>query len=466
MIDMLYILSLLDFPQEFSYPRQLAKIIKGIYNISSGGVTQKNISRQTASMGLGYRSVQRFFSSQINWVALSISIVLYLFPELGERVFLLALDEVVEGKSGKQTHGIGRFFSSIAGKPIRSVCYHVCSLIDVSSGKSLVLNFEQRYQEEKKKKESTKQAEKKRAKSAKKKAGRPKGSKNKVQTKEYTALSLSFERLLSLILPLLAAVNIIPAYVVADGAYGSKTFLLITRELGPHLISKLRVNTALYLPYEEKQEGKKTKGRKKKYGDKIDYDTLNPESEYYVKTTKDEDKPEVKIEIYQISKVWVKFLPVLINVVILKAINSKTGKVGRRILFSTDLNLSAELIIQYYCLRFKIEFNFRDAKQYFGLAHFRAYKERQVQNSVGLAFFMVNFTNVIRKIVIDLFSLDQVSILDLKALFNAEKHYDRLLKLLKIDPCLIKKKDLIFDLAKVEAPNLAHSLIINSLTNT
>ena len=416
-------------------------------------------------MGLGYRSVQRFFSSQINWVALSISIVLYLFPKLGDRVFLLALDEVVEDKSGKQTHGIGRFFSSIAGKPIRSVCYHVCSLIEVSSGKSIVLNFEQRYQEEKKKKKGTKKA-KKGAKPVKKKVGRPKGSKNKTQTKEHTALSLSFERLLSLILPLLVLVNIIPAYVVADGAYGSKTFVLITQELGRQLISKLRVNTVLYLPYQEKQGAKKRRGRRKKYGDRVDYDTLTLQSEHYVKTTQDEEKPEVKIEIYQISQVWVKFLPVLINVVILKAINTKTGKVGRRILFSTDLSLSAELMVQYYCLRFKIEFNFRDAKQYFGLAHFRAYKERQVQNSVGLAFFMVNFTNIIRKIVIEMFCLDQVSILDLKALFNTEKHYDRLLKVLEIAPCLIKKKGLVFDLAKVEAPNLAKSSIINSLTNT
>jgi len=318
--------------------------------------------------------------------------------------------------------------------------------------------------EEKKKKEATKK--KKGSKKGKKKVGRPKGSKNKTHTKQYTGLSLSFESLLSLILPLLVVVNIIPAYVVADGAYGSKTFLLITRELGQHLISKLRVNTALYLPYAEKKGAKKRRGRKPKYGSKIDYDTLTPESAYYVKTTQEEDKPEVSIQIYQISKVWVKFLPVLINVVIFKAVNTKTGKVGRRILFSTDLNLSAELMIQYYCLRFKIEFNFRDAKQHFGLAHFRAYKQRQVQNSVGLAFFMVNFTNIIRKIVIDMFCLDQVSILDLKALSNAEKHYDRLLKVLEIDPCLIKKKDLVFNLAKVDAPNLADSVIRNSMTNT
>ena len=38
------------------------------------------------------------------------------------------------------------------------------------------------------------------------------------------------------------------------------------------------------------------------------------------------------------------------------------------LLFSSDLN--AEKMIDYYSLRFQIEFNFRDAKQYWGLQDF------------------------------------------------------------------------------------------------
>jgi len=37
------------------------------------------------------------------------------------------------------------------------------------------------------------------------------------------------------------------------------------------------------------------------------------------------------------------------------------------LLFSTDTNLDAEKIIDYYSARFQIEFLFRDAKQHFGL---------------------------------------------------------------------------------------------------
>lgn len=43
---------------------------------------------------------------------------------------------------------------------------------------------------------------------------------------------------------------------------------------------------------------------------------------------------------------------------------------GHAILFSSDVELGWEKLIDYYSLRFQIEFNFRDAKQHFGLEDF------------------------------------------------------------------------------------------------
>lgn len=48
------------------------------------------------------------------------------------------------------------------------------------------------------------------------------------------------------------------------------------------------------------------------------------------------------------------------------------GKVGHVILFSTDLDLSAYDIFCFYKARFQIEFIFRDAKQFTGLADCQA----------------------------------------------------------------------------------------------
>jgi putative transposase len=63
--------------------------------------------------------------------------------------------------------------------------------------------------------------------------------------------------------------------------------------------------------------------------------------------------------------------------------NLKTSKTAHVVLFSSDLSLGYEQLIDYYRLRFQIEFNFRDAKQYWGLEEFMSVKERPVDNSAN-----------------------------------------------------------------------------------
>ena len=446
MLNILELL-ILVLPSDLPYLNNLSKIVKGIYSISTGGITQKNISRQTQSDGLSLRSVQRFFATLINWELLYLSCISYFFGCGNQKTYLLAIDEVVEKKSGKATPKVGWFYSSIVGKAIKSICFHVVSLVEVDTRKSLVVNYEQREQ----KKSSKSKRGNKNNKKGNGKVGRPKGSKNKTHIKEHTSLSLSFERLIIAALALLATIGIVPTCVVGDGAYASKTYLLICIEQQIAFISKLRNNSALYLPYDGK---KRQYGRKRKFGKKVNYDKLSPKSEFYYKTIANEENDKIKIEVYHFPQIWTKFLPFQINVVILMARNIETQKVARRVLFSTDLSFTPELIIEYYSLRFQIEFNFRDAKQYFGLADFRAYKTTQVDNSVGLAFFMVNFSKIVRKKVIELWQITNLSILDIKAGFRAEVQLQRLIKLLDLDPITIKSQVDIKQLAAFEAINL------------
>lgn len=448
MINILCLLGSLPLPLDFSYVTQLSKIIKGIYSIGSGGVTQKNISRQTKEEGYSYRSIQRFFSFSINWDVLYLSCIAYFFSDSPSTVYLLAIDEVVEKKSGKSTEGVGRFFSSIAGRSIRSVCFHVLSLVEVKSRKSFVLTSEQRHGIKNKKEDSNGQKDIR----LKRQVGRPKGSKNKNKEKAYSGLSRSYERLVILGLSLLSGIGIVPNYIVADGAYGYKTYVLIAIEQQLSIISKLRQTSVLYLPANVPE--KKRRGRRRKYGKKVILDNLSPNSRFFHKTIEEENSNLV-IDVYHFPKIWVKFLPVQITVVVLMATHKETGKKSRRILFSNDLLISPDLIIEYYSLRFQIEFNFRDAKQYFGLADFRAYKPKQVKNSVGLAFFMVNFSHIVRKKVMELWDIECLSILDLKAGFRAEKHLERILKLLDIDPMTIKNQIDIQHLASFDAINLS-----------
>ena len=79
-----------------------------------------------------------------------------------------------------------------------------------------------------------------------------------------------------------------------------------------------------------------------------------------------------------------------LNVVIICKTNLKT----RAHAHSSDLALTYEQIIDFYRLRFQIEFNFRDAKQYWGLEDFMNTKEPAVVNAANLSLFMVNVAHL------------------------------------------------------------------------
>ena len=65
------------------------------------------------------------------------------------------------------------------------------------------------------------------------------------------------------------------------------------------------------------------------------------------------------------------------------------------VLFSSDLTLAYDKLIDYYRLRFQIEFNFRDAKQCWGLEDFMNVNQLPVYNAANLAMFMVNVSHVL-----------------------------------------------------------------------
>src|SRR5207253_5847729 len=81
-----------------------------------------------------------------------------------------------------------------------------------------------------------------------------------------------------------------------------------------------------------------------------------------------------------------------INVVILVRTHLPSGRKGHVIFFTSDMTLAPEKLVEYYGLRFQIEFTFRDAKQHFGLEDFMAVKETSVTNAIGLSFFLVNLS--------------------------------------------------------------------------
>ena len=139
----------------------------------------------------------------------------------------------------------------------------------------------------------------------------------------------------------------------------------------------------------------------------------------------------MQTEVYQ-AQVRHKEFAQLLNVVILVKTNLKTQAKAHVILFTSDLELSYQTVIDYYSLRFQIEFNFRDAKQFWGLEDFMNTTETAVTNAVNLSFFMVNLSyRLLRECSQD---NSEFSILDLKACFRGYKYVEEVLKLLPQKP--------------------------------
>jgi len=395
----------------------------------TGRVTMLGLSRWIGKGGSN-RTVQRFFNAIIPWPQV-FKLFFQQHLNSAEGEYFLVGDECVVTKSGKETHGLDHFFSGLLNKVVKGIAIFTLAVVDVNERCSYPLRVEQVVRSEA---EKTAAKAKKKAKTKqdpnvlKKKPGRPKGSKNRDKTQ--VDLTSELKRIQNMVQKQLEMLQGIVAihYLALDGHFGNNNALQMVLQCGLHLISKLRCDSALYFRYDGTQ---KKKGPRRKYGKKVDY--RNIPDKYWVEKSTDGD---IETRIYQAEMLHREFAQPL-NVVIITKTNLKTGAFANVNLFSSDLELSYEKIIDYYSLRFQIEFNFRDAKQFWGLEDFMNTKEIPLTNALNLSLFMVSVSQVLlrefRKTNPD------SGILDLKAYFRAAKYFEETIKLLpeKPEPILL-----------------------------
>ena len=347
-----------------------------------------------------YKTIERFFDKKIDWLNLKWHLIKRV---IGEEVILVA-DETTISKAGKSTYGVGYFYSGLQSRAINSIQFLSFSIIDVKSRRAYPI-FSKQLKKKKKKVIREK---------PKRKVGRPKGSKNKNSTKfRLEGLFKVVNWYLKIIRKMLNLPQL--RYFVYDGAFGNNIGIQATRRADLHLISKLKKNSSLYFQFTGEQKGR---GRKRKYGELLNYQDMDKK---YLKETK-VDK-EIETKIYQFQAIS-KTINDPLNVILIFSTNLTTKKITHTLLFSTDLEQGYEKIIDYYSLRFQIEFNFRDAKQFFGLEDFMNIKKRRLHNFANLSLFMNNLTYLLYKET----HLSRYSINDIKSLFMAERYTIEALK--------------------------------------
>ena len=402
--------------------RQLSRIILAMIAMT-GRVTMLGISRW-AEKGGSYRTVQRFFYTVISWAQ-----VFWAFfrEHLLDRqdTYLLAGDECVVTKAGKQTHGLDYFFSSLRKKAVPGLSFFTLSLVSTKQRRSYPVCVEQMLRTEEEKDESLakKQAKKAKLAGAKRKPGRPKGSRNK--NKGDVTLSPELQRIQKMLRSFLNTIQgtIHLTYLVLDGHFGNHPAFHMVRQCHLHLISKLRYDAALHFAYSGPSP---KRGPTPRLGEPVDVRKI---PDQYLKETQIEDGFETRT--YQMQLLHKDF-PNPLNVVILLRTNLATKARANVILFSSDLELPYEKLIDFYSLRFQIEFNFRDAKQFWGLEDFMNVTPTAVTNAANLALFMVDVSQVL---MCQYRQEDpNFSVLDLKAYYRGYRYVTETIQMLPQKP--------------------------------
>jgi len=407
--------------------RQFSRVVTALL-VMTGRVTMLGISRW-AGQGGSYRTVQRFFSQALPWAMLFWVFFRHHIYRPDE-VYLLVGDEVVTTKAGKHTHGLDRFFASLYGKPVPGLAFFALSLVSIQQRRSFPIHVEQvvRSAAEKAASKAKAVAKKPPPSPSKRRPGRPKGSKNTPKAAvPRTPELLRIASMLGALRRLLAGVVAL-TYVVLDGHFGNHNALAMAQEHHLHLISKLRCDAALYFPSTGPYAGR---GPRRKYGAKVDY--ANIPAQYLQETTVE---GHIQTRRYQAQLLHKEFMHPL-NVVIIVKTNLHTQAQAHVILFSSDLTLAYASLVDYYGLRFQIEFNFRDAKQYWGLEDFMNVTPTGVTNAANLSLFMVNVTY---RLQVDGRQRDpDYSIIDLKADWRGYKYVEETIKMLpeKPEPILL-----------------------------
>lgn len=203
---------------------------------------------------------------------------------------------------------------------------------------------------------------------------------------------------------------------------------------GFECITRMRDDANLRYIFNGKQ--KVGKGRPKKYGEKVNLNKIDKSRFKLVQTTEDD------IKIYECT-VYAVMLKRNVKVAYVEFINKKGDVQMYKIFMSSNLNRDATTIVRFYKARYQMEFNFRDAKQHTGLNHCQARDKTKLDFHFNASLTSVNVAKSISRNDADKNQSVPLSIEDVKTELSNKLLLDLFLSNFEIDPQLIKNKSLI-----------------------
>ena len=266
----------------------------------------------------GEQRYRQQFGRRFDWLSFNASLA---ESQIGNRV-AIAFDPSYISKSGKCTPYMGRFWSGCAKMAKRGLEISGIGLIDMDLHTCVHLE-----------------------------AVQTPPTKTLEQVK-YTLIDWYLHVLRTRKEKLLRLTN----YVVADAYFSKSTFVDGALEMGFHVISRFRDDA--YFRYLTAEQSTGKRGRPKLYDGKIEIKHLE----------------EDRFEIINLENGQGRILSAVVHSRslsrdILLCIWESEDKKVHKLYFSTDIQMKAIDVLDFYKTRFQVEFCFRDSKQFTGLTN-------------------------------------------------------------------------------------------------
>lgn len=284
------------------------------------------------------KSYRNGFNKFFDWFRFNFA----LLKQHGGKEIIAVFDPSYIKKSGKQTYGLGMFWSGVRQRALKGLEIGCLAFVDVNAGTALHGEAVQT------------------------------PSPKTLQQKGKTLVNHYVE----IIEKHISDIVSVTSYLAVDGYFMKTAFILPLLKKGLHIITKARSDANLMYVFNGKQ--KQGRGRKRLYDGKINTASI--------------DKRRLRC-CYRDNQMKVYTGVVycmLLKQTVLAAFIYYGEKEKPEIIISTDINMDAMLMCKYYGLRFQIEFLIRDAKQHTGLEDCMARDEQKLHTHFNTAMTAVS----------------------------------------------------------------------------
>ena len=323
-----------------------------------------------------------------------------LIEEVCEKELAIAFDPSFISKSGKQTPGLGYFWSGCAGRSKKGLEIGGFGAIDILNNTCMHLCAYQT-----------------------------------IDFKKHNSLLSYYSALVVQKAPELLKTS---KYLVADAYFSKKPFVDAATSVGFKVISRFRDDAVLQYRYVGPPL--KGRGRPRKFAGRVDVKNLD--LQHFKPIVQETDFIAYEAVVFS------KALRRWIKVVVVHYLKDDKSIKAVKIYFSTDLQMEGTDVLIYYKTRFQIEFLYRDAKQFTGLEQCQSRKEKRIDFHINASLTVVSLAKAVHLLNQSIEKRKPFSMASIKTQYFNELIIDRFIfgfglspKRIKNNPIYLKIRD-------------------------